>query len=42
MKHVSFADIFVSFCGKDAPKDRASGIHPLTVCDDLKEVGYKW
>jgi hypothetical protein len=36
------ADIFISYCGKDAPKSRSSVIHPATVCEDLQAVGFKW
>ncbi|XP_053405100.1 uncharacterized protein LOC123566493 [Mercenaria mercenaria] len=35
------ADIFMSYCGKDAPASRSSVIHPATVCEDLQAVGYK-
>ena len=37
-----FSDIFMSYCGKDAPISRGSVIHPATVRDDLEKHGYKW
>ncbi|XP_060080095.1 uncharacterized protein LOC132559485 [Ylistrum balloti] len=33
-------DIFISYCEKDAPKDRSKVIHPADVCNDLEKEGY--
>ncbi|XP_046562629.1 LOW QUALITY PROTEIN: uncharacterized protein LOC124271531 [Haliotis rubra] len=37
------ADIFVSYCEKNAPEDRSNRIiiHPSTVCSDLEKADYK-
>ncbi|KAH3812974.1 hypothetical protein DPMN_141417, partial [Dreissena polymorpha] len=35
------ADIFMSYCAKNAPSNRASVIHPATVHEDLTKAGYK-
>ncbi|XP_048259206.1 uncharacterized protein LOC124134238 [Haliotis rufescens] len=37
------ADIFVSYCEKNAPEDRTNKIiiHPSTVCSDLQKANYK-
>ncbi|KAL3867198.1 hypothetical protein ACJMK2_044420, partial [Sinanodonta woodiana] len=35
------ADIFLSYCDKDAGKDRNSKIHPVMLSNDLKARGYK-
>ncbi|XP_033750666.1 uncharacterized protein LOC117334925 [Pecten maximus] len=33
-------DIFISYCDKDAPKNRSKVIHPADVCTDLEREGY--
>ncbi|KAK3098103.1 hypothetical protein FSP39_016142 [Pinctada imbricata] len=40
MKKSLATDIFISYCEKDAPKDRSKVIHPATVHDDLTNHGY--
>ncbi|WAR27954.1 PATS1-like protein [Mya arenaria] len=35
------ADLFLSYCAKDAPKSRKGIIHPAQVCEDLRQANYK-
>ncbi|XP_069137453.1 uncharacterized protein [Argopecten irradians] len=40
MQEAMTVDIFISYCSKDAPKNKSSVIHPATVCADLEQEGY--
>ncbi|XP_060062845.1 uncharacterized protein LOC132543370 [Ylistrum balloti] len=32
--------IFISYCSKDAPRDRSKVIHPADICADLEKAGF--
>lgn len=38
----SIADIFISYCELDAPKDKSNVIHPEDVKQELLKENYKW
>ncbi|XP_033749950.1 uncharacterized protein LOC117334433 [Pecten maximus] len=40
MQNEMAVDIFISYCAKDAPKDRSKVIHPADVYADLENEGY--
>ncbi|XP_060066669.1 uncharacterized protein LOC132546957 [Ylistrum balloti] len=40
MQEALTVDIFISYCIKDAPKNRSKVIHPADVCVDLEQEGY--